>query len=244
MTDIDSLIIKTHTEFENDFSIFFSDKNLIIQALKHRSFLMVTSEVKTKSNERLEFLGDAVLELVMTSFLYKTYPNLPEGDLSKKKSILVSKKVLGAIAAELELGKYILMNRGEEKTGGRTRIKLLANVVESIIGAIYLDKGYDDAKEFIDKYLIANHKEFENDNKLQNYKSELLELVQSHKDIFPVYELIEEIGPDHLKEFVVEVRVLDNVLAKGTGKSKKEAEQLAAKTALSEISSGNLTLSI
>ena len=243
-TELQTLIDTTVNDFIKTFKIEFSNRDLIVQALKHRSFLMITNEAKTSSNERLEFLGDAVLDLVMTNFLYQNFPDLPEGDLSKKKAILVSKKVLGKIAADLNLGQFILMNKGEEKTGGRTRLKLLANTFESVVGAIYLDKGYDEAKRFIDENLIPHHEDFVDDNDLQNYKSELLELVQQFEDVFPVYELIEERGPDHEKHFLVQVKVFDKVLAEGRGRSKKSAEQIAAKTALENLRSGSIQFAI
>jgi ribonuclease-3 len=220
------------SDFEDQFRVTFSNKKLLEQAFKHRSYLTVSQEDKIMSNERLEFLGDAVLETAMSEFLFLKYPNLTEGELSKKKAILVSKNVLGEIGKELELGKYLLLNYGEEKTGGRKRLKLIADLFEAILGAFYLEFGFEKTKKFIEEYLISHHLRFETKQQLHNFKSELLEKVQSTKNIFPVYKIIEETGPDHDKNFVVEVSVEEKVLAKGEGKNKKQAEQIAAKYAL------------
>ncbi|RMI19929.1 MAG: ribonuclease III, partial [Calditrichaeota bacterium] len=136
-------------QFQNRFHLYFHDPTLIATALKHRSYLNITNEPRTHSNERLEFLGDAVLDLVVTDFLFRRFPNKTEGHLSKVKSILVSKPVLGDIARAMPLGDLILMNRGEEKTGGRQRKSILADAFEAIIGAIYLDMGLEKASAFI-----------------------------------------------------------------------------------------------
>jgi ribonuclease-3 len=223
-------------KFQTDFNLQFQNPSLLGTALKHRSFLNLTNEPRTASNERLEFLGDAVLDLVITHFLYQKFPNKTEGHLSKVKSILVSKPVLADIASEqMQLGKYILMNRGEEKTGGRQRKSILADAFESLIGAIYLDQGLSAAQEFIHNYLIKDYKQILRKSLYKNYKSVLLEYAQGTGKGLPEYRVIEENGPDHAKEFVISVSIGKEVLGEGKGKSKKIAEQEAAKQAVKKL---------
>jgi len=213
----------------------FKDRYLLYQAFKHRSYLAVTNEPAWESNERLEFLGDAVVDIAVTVSLYKDNPNSSEGVLSKKKSILVSRKVLAEIVKNLDLGKYLLLNKGEEKTGGATRASNLANLYESIVGAIYLDGGLDPAYEFIDHTLLNGSMDFVNRRKYLNYKSILLEHAQARGLGSPVYSVVSESGPDHEKEFEMRVKVTENETATGRGRSKKIAEQRAAKNLLSRI---------
>jgi ribonuclease-3 len=230
------------SEFEKKFALTFSNPHLLIQAFKHRSYLIVSEEDKTFSNERLEFLGDSVLNLVLTEFLFNIYPNLSEGDLSKMKSILVSKKVLGEIALEIGLGDMILMNKGEEQTGGRQRLSVLADAYEAILGALYLDQGFNAPKDFIKKHILDRHEQFTKRSMLRNHKSELLELLQAEALANPIYQLIKEVGPDHDKHFYVEVRIGDFILGFGQGKNKKQAEQNAAEEALEKISRKELII--
>ena len=240
--DSDKIIQKTVSNFESRFQIYFRNQNLIIQALKHRSFLILTNESRLQSNERLEFLGDAVLELILTEFLYSTYKDAPEGDLSKMKSILVSRKVLALVAKKMGLGQYILMNSGEEKIGGRDRTGTLANVFEAILGALYLDKGYKSALQFVNQYLIADYSTYIKKIELKNHKSELLELIQSKGLGMPSYSIVEEDGPDHNKIFVVNVSLSSTFLASGAASQKKQAEQEAAKSALEQIKKGKINI--
>lgn len=221
--------------FQKQFKINFDNKVLIATALKHRSYLNMTNEPRTYSNERLEFLGDAVLDLVVTHFLYEKFPKKTEGHLSKVKSILVSKPVMADIAVEMELGELVLMNRGEEKTGGRKRKSILADAFEAVIGAIYLDKGLADAEEFIHAYLLIEYKKILRESLYRNYKSILLEYAQSNAKCLPDYKVVEELGPDHAKEFIVEVWIAQELLGEGKGKSKKIAEQEAAKHAVRKL---------
>ncbi len=223
-------------KFESQFGIQFSDRRLLATALKHRSYLNTTNQPRTFSNERLEFLGDAVLDLVVTHFLYEKFPNKTEGHLSKVKSVVVSKPVMADIAKEkMNLGELILMNRGEEKTGGRKRKSIIADAFEAIIGAIYLDKGLDAATEFIDQYLLSDLKKILRKGLYKNYKSLLLEHAQSNGQGLPEYHVVQEIGPDHAKEFVITVAIGKEVLGEGRGKSKKIAEQEAAKQAVKKL---------
>ena len=222
--------------FEERFSLEFLDKTLIATALKHRSYLNMTNEPRNLSNERLEFLGDAVLDLVVTHFLYRKFPKKTEGHLSKVKSILVSKPVMADLANEfMNLGDIILMNHGEEKTGGRQRKSILADAFEAIIGAIYLDKGLAAAEAFIQQYILADYKRILRKGLYKNFKSILLEHAQGIGEGLPEYRVVEEKGPDHAKEFIITVSIGTNLLGEGRGNSKKIAEQEAAKHAVRKL---------
>ncbi len=214
----------------------FRDKELLRHAFKHRSYLNITQEKATASNERLEFLGDAVLDLVVTEHLYKRFPQEDEGRLSKKKSVLVSRRALGNIAAELNLGEYLFLDKGEEKTGGRKRLSNLANLFESLLGAVYLDGGYEQAMKFVNRFLLSQIEDVLAKTSYLNYKSELLELSQARGWGVPDYLTVEEYGPDHRKEFVVAARIKSKKLeSKGKGLSKKRAEQMAARNMLRKL---------
>ena len=179
----------------------FKNNQLLHTAFLHPSYLTDLKDHSYQSNERLEFLGDAVLDLVVTEFLYRSRPDSREGELSKVKSVLVSRNVLAELVLKMELGQYLLINRGEEKTGGRQRTSNLANLYESLLGAIYLDGGLLAAQTFINRSLIKWHRQLLNHQDFINYKSILLEYSQKHGPTTPVYHLIEESGPDHDKKF-------------------------------------------
>lgn len=222
-------------EFEKKFHLHFHRPELIITALKHRSYLNITNEDRIFSNERLEFLGDAVLDLVVTHYLYEKFPKRTEGELSKIKSILVSKPVLADVANQVSLGDFVLINWGEEKTGGRKRQSILADAMEAIIGAIYLDQGLEAAREFIHTHLLRNFQKIIKRGLYKNYKSILLEFAQSKGWEVPSYKVVREEGPDHAKEFVIEVYVDDQKMGEGRGRSKKIAEQQAARQAVKKL---------
>jgi len=213
----------------------FSDKNNLLQAFKHRSYLSITQEKDYESNERLEFLGDAILDIIVTEHLFHTFEHEREGFLSQKKSILVSRQVLSQLVEQLGLGKYLLLNKGEEKTGGRTRLSNLANLFEAVLGAIYLDGGIVPAKKFVNTVLINRQNELLSTKSFVNYKSKLLEHAQSKGWGAPTYRVIDESGPDHQKHFVVSVHVHEKLSARGMGSNKKRAEQKAAQNALRKI---------
>ena len=206
----------------------FKDKQLLLLAVKHRSYLSITNENEYDSNERLELLGDAVLELIATDYLYHRFKTEDEGVLSQKRSVLVSRLVLGKIAAELKLGDFLLLNKGEEKTGGRTRHSNLANLFEAVLGALYLDGGYAAAEKFVHTFLLKRTDELLAQESNFNYKSTLLELAQANGLGVPVYRVLKETGPDHQKQFLVSAELPDKRNARGSGKSKKKAEQKAA----------------
>lgn len=206
----------------------FKNPEHLKEALSHKSF---ASESKTDLfNERLEFLGDSVLAAVVAHHLYSTHPDEDEGTLSKKKSQLVSRPNLARWAGEINLGAYLLLGVGEETSGGRTRQSLLGNALEALIGAIYLDGGYEGAATFIRSFLTRHGAVTEAD-----YKSRLQEVLQRKFKVPPVYELSDATGPDHDKTFSVSVHLGKKLLGRGTGKSKKEAEQAAARAALQSM---------
>ena len=213
----------------------FKNKSLLYKAFKHRSFLAITNESYVESNERLEFLGDSILGQATTDYLFHKYLEEPEGILSQMKSVLVSRSVLSDICNELELGEFLLIDKGEKKTGGKKRLSNLANLYEAIVGAIYLDGGYKPAEKFIFRTLLMHRKDILNKKKHYNYKSILLEYSQSRGLGSPLYKLIDESGPDHEKLFKIEVSIDNEQCARGEGHSKKIAEQNAAKNLLNII---------
>lgn len=207
----------------------FKDPQFLKEALSHKSF---ASESRSGIyNERLEFLGDSVLAAVVAHQLYVDYPEDSEGSLSKKKSQLVSRPSLAHWAAELNLGAYLLLGVGEETSGGRSRSSLLGNALEALIGAVYLDGGYAAAEKFIRQWCMGRHPALEE----TDYKSRLQEVLQKKYKVPPSYELARAAGPDHDKTFEVMVRLGKRPLGRGTGKSKKEAEQSAARDALENM---------
>ena len=211
----------------------FREPELLKQALSHKSF---ASESGTGVyNERLEFLGDSVLAAVVAHTLYSEYPDEPEGTLSKKKSLLVSRPSLAAWAEDIGLGAHLYLGVGEETTGGRTRQSLLANGLEALIGAMFLDGGYESAARFIRTWCAKTHGSLAE----SDHKSRLQELLQKRHKSPPTYELSSAAGPDHDKTFRIKVRIGGRELGEGSGKSKKEAEQAAARDALSRMRQGD-----
>lgn len=210
----------------------FADPALLVQALSHRSWINAQGGHPSESNERLEFLGDAVLDLVITDHLFLTRPTEDEGKLSKIKSLVVSAKVLAEVARPLGVGRHILLSRSEEKAGGGDRESILADAWESIIGAIYLDAGYGAAEAFLHRTLVPRLGEFMGDAALANYKSALLEHAQSKGFGAPRYEVEKTSGPEHGKKYHVRVLLQGEVWGRGSGLSKKDAEQAAARKAL------------
>jgi ribonuclease-3 len=225
---------KDFSEFETGIGVTFKNKELLKQAFTHRSYLNEHREEATEHNERLEFLGDAVLELIVTRFLYDEYPDKPEGDLTAFRAALVNAVTLSEVASEIGMNDYLLLSKGEAKDTGRARAILLANAIEALIGAIYLDQGYEEAEKFIDKQLFPKMDEIMKNKLWRDPKSTLQEKVQEVEGATPYYEVIKETGPDHDKQFVVGVYAKEKLMAEGSGKSKQEAEQQAARNALEE----------
>lgn len=224
---------KNYLDFEKNLGYTFKDKELLKNSLIHRSFGNEHRRYKKISNERLELLGDAVLDLVVTEYLYKNNMESTEGDLAKIKSMAVSEPVLANISKQLEIGKFLLLSRGEELTGGRERSSILGDAFEAVLGAIYLDSDFEMAKEFALKHLKTSIDNIENIEEILDYKTILQEYSQKEYKIIPEYNVIDEVGPDHQKTFEIEVKILVNenkkIVGIGRGKNKKSAEQGAAK---------------
>lgn len=210
----------------------FRNRDLLVRALKHRSVLAATGEPRVRTNERLEFLGDAVLDLVVREELLQRFPRAREGQLTRLKSLQVSGRQLTRIAREMELGAYLQMSDGEQRSGGRTRASILEDALEALIGAIYLDGGLPAAKRFIDRFIASRARRGRESARDRNYKSLLLEYVQSRGISHPVYRVVSERGPDHEKTFTIEVLIGGVSYGRGGGRSKKRAEQIAAREAL------------
>ena len=223
-------------EFSKHYGLTFRDPALLKLALTHRSYLHVTGQ--RDSNERLEFLGDSVLGLVTSEYLYRTHPGEHEGQLTKTKSLLVSKAILSRRALAMGLGRFVLMSHSEVESGGRQRLSILADAFESVVGAVYLDQGFEASRAFIERWLLRDTRSIVADKRHTNYKSHLQEYVQSTYRTHPVYRIRSEMGPDHSKQFMVEVIIGKRMLGDGKGRNKKEAEQAAARNALERVEGG------
>ncbi|MFC1656157.1 ribonuclease III [Patescibacteria group bacterium] len=217
---------------EKKLGITFENRKLLDMAFVHKSYMNEYKGKEKEDNERLEFLGDAVLELIVTEFLYKTYPHKSEGDLTNWRSALVKGKHLAEIATDLDLGKYLFLSKGEEKSGGRKKNYILANTLEAIIGALYLDKGYRVSHEFIDEHILQRLEEILEAGLHIDAKSHFQELAQEKANTTPEYRLITESGPDHSKQFVMAAYIGDRKVGEGKGTSKQKAEEDAARDAL------------
>lgn len=221
----------TLDELQKNIGVTFTNQTLLKQAFVHRSYLNESKEFK-ESNERLEFLGDAVLSFITSQYLYRTYPQYPEGTLTNVRSTLVKTTSLGVTGTELHLGQLLLLSRGEESSGGRTNPSLLADCFESLLGALFLDQGIDIAQKFVEKVLLFKTDAIIKNKSYIDYKSLLQEIIQEETKISPTYKVVKSEGPDHDKTFYVEVMMGETPIAKGKGKSKQEAEQDAATRAL------------
>lgn len=217
-------------EFEDKINYVFKDKTLITVALSHSSY--ANEKKKTRhSNERLEFLGDSVLSIVVSRYLFEHFKHLPEGELTKIRASLVCEKALHEFALQIDLGKHILLGKGEENTGGRKRASILADAFEAVIAAIYLDGGLEAAAKHILRF-IPKDVDMKRSVAFSDHKTILQEIIQKNPEERIEYKLAGQFGPDHDKAFKVQVYLNSNVIGTGIGKSKKEAEQMAAKEAL------------
>ncbi len=223
-------ILKNIDEFENVIGYKFKNKEYILEALTHSSYSNENKEYDF--NERLEFLGDSVLSIVVSEYLFKKESNLPEGELTKLRANIVCEESLSEAANEINLGIYMLLGKGEEATGGRYRMSILADAFEAVIAAIYLDGGLEPARVFILKYMEGIICDSRKGKIFRDYKTHLQEVLQGKGESNIWYRLVDEKGPDHNKRFIMEVGINERVLGVGEGKSKKEAEQIAAKKAL------------
>ncbi len=217
---------------ETKLGVSFRSKDLLQQALVHRSYLNENPAFRLSHNERLEYLGDAVLELIVSEELYKRFPEKPEGDLTSYRAALVNSRALAEVAVELEINNFLLLSRGEAKDLGRARQFIMANAFEAIIGAIYLDQGYDRARTFIDRVLFPRIDEVVKKKLYRDPKSLFQEIAQEHLGITPTYEVVKEWGPDHNKHFIIGVYLDKDLVAEGEGPSKQQAQEEAARSAL------------
>ena len=204
--------MKNLLDLEHKLNYYFNDRNLLKNALLHKSLGNERKEYKNQNNERLELLGDAVLDLIVAEYLYKSYKNASEGTIAKLKAMIVSEPILAKISRQIGVGKFLMLSRGEVMSGGRNRESILADSFEAILGAVYIDSNLDDARNFT----------------LSHFKSILQEYVQKEFRTVPTYELVAERGPDHMKEFEIQV-IVGNYREKAVAKNKKKAEQLSAK---------------
>lgn len=219
------------SRFEKKIGIEFNNQDLLQQAFVHRSYLNENPGFHLADNERLEFLGDAVLELAVTDYLYRNYPNT-EGDLTNWRAALVNAKALSEVADKASMNRFLLLSRGEAKDTGRARKDILANALEALIGAIYLDQGYEQAEKFVAKWVLAKLPQVIEEKLYRDPKSRFQEEAQEKIGVTPVYEVIKEWGPDHLKCFVIGVYLGEDLVAEGEGSSKQEAQERAAEAAL------------
>lgn len=225
--------MKELSRLESQTKITFKNKDLLQQAFIHRSYINEHPDFKTPHNERLEFLGDAVLELVVTDYLFHNYKN-PEGELTSWRSALVNSKMLFKIGSSLNFNDYLILSKGEEKDSGRARQNIVGDAVEAFIGAIYLDQGFAKAKEFINDNVLSHFNEMIENKLYEDPKSIFQEKAQDKDNITPQYKVLDESGPDHDKRFYVGVYLEEEMVADGRGASKQEAEEDAAKNAINK----------
>jgi len=230
--DVPASVAAVLRAFQKRIGVQFRDAALVQRALTHRSYLGGEEAHGPDSNERLEFLGDAVLELVVIDYLFARFPAAREGDMTKMKSLLVSRGVLADCAERIDLGRFVLMSPSERDSGGGERRSILADAFEAVLGAIYLDQGLDAARRFVHRTLLRGVDRILRDSEKQNFKSLLQERIQARLRVHPRYRVVSEEGPDHEKNFTVNVVVRGRILGTGSGHNKKEAEQAAARTAL------------
>lgn len=217
--------------FEKEIRYKFKDKNLLKRALTHSSYANETRDAN-KSNERLEFLGDSILSIIVSEYIFKNFKDLPEGELTKIRASLVCEKSLCAFSRELNVGNYLLLGKGELQSGGNTRSSILADAFEAVLAAMYLDGGMEVAKSHVLRFVLKELDNFQSDEVFKDYKTMLQEIVQRNPEEILQYVLADESGPDHDKQFAVNVKLNSNIFSTGIGHSKKQAEQDAARKAL------------
>lgn len=233
--EVDRMNQRQIQSFESKIGYVFSDKKLLVRALTHSSY---ANEEKTKGitvhcNERMEFLGDSVLSLVVSTYLFENFPNLSEGEMSKLRAYAVCEKALAEYAARIDLGNYLRLGRGEDNPNGRHKPSITSDAFEAVIAAIYLDsRSIKKAEKFVLPYAIEKIEEYDSVHMGTDYKTLLQQIVQQEKGEILEYVLISESGPSHNKSFVIEARLNSNIIGKGNGRSKRDAEQMAAKQAL------------
>ncbi len=224
--------MKDFSPLESQLGINFDDKTLLQQAFIHRSYINEHAGSGLSHNERLEFLGDAVMELIVTDYLYQTYTNKPEGELTAYRASLVNTITISDTARENGFDEFLMLSKGEARDTGKARSYILANTYEAFIGAVYLDQGYDTAKQFVHMTLIPKLENIIRDGLWRDAKSYVQEMSQEHESVTPSYKVLNEVGPDHDKVFTVGIYFGKNLIAEGKGSSKQEAETDAARNAL------------
>jgi ribonuclease-3 len=222
-------------DLQNELEVSFRQRSLLQEAFVHSSYSNENPAFAMSSNERLEFLGDAILNFVVTEKLYKEYPELAEGELTRLRASLVCGETLAELASSLRLGNWLLLGRGEEANQGRTKTSNLANAMEALTGALYLDQGLVKARRFVLRQLRPQLKRIKTGKTIPNYKALVQELVQGQKKPTPVYRLVTATGPDHSKQFTAEILIEGQPLGRGTGRSKKVAESQAARAAWEKL---------
>ena len=220
--------MKNLLDLEHKLNYYFNDRNLLKNALLHKSLGNERKEYKNQNNERLELLGDAVLDLIVAEYLYKNYKNASEGTIAKLKAMIVSEPILAKISRQIGVGKFLMLSRGEVMSGGRNRESILADSFEAILGAVYIDSNLDDARVFALSHIKQYIDHIEENEDILDFKSILQEYVQKEFKTVPTYELVAERGPDHMKEFEIQV-IVGNYKEKAVARNKKKAEQLSAK---------------
>jgi ribonuclease-3 len=226
------MIKKNLKEFEERIGVSFTNEKMLEQAFVHRSYINENGRSGLEHNERLEFLGDAVLELSVTDFLFRKYKHKAEGELTAHRAALVNAVTLSEIAVEMGMNEFLFLSKGEAKDTGRARQSILADAFEAVIGAIYLEHGYKEADEFIKKFLLSKTDEVAKRGLLKDAKSKVQEKSQELYGVTPKYKVLKEVGPDHDKKFLVGIFFGAEEIARGEGKSKQEAEQVAAQEAI------------
>ncbi|PGH21054.1 ribonuclease III [Fusobacterium polymorphum] len=220
--------MKNLLDLEHKLNYYFNDRNLLKNALLHKSLGNERKEYKNQNNERLELLGDAVLDLIVAEYLYKNYKNASEGTIAKLKAMIVSEPILAKISRQIGIGKFLMLSRGEVMSGGRNRESILADSFEAILGAVYIDSNLDEARVFALSHIKQYIDHIEENEDILDFKSILQEYVQKEFRTVPTYELVAERGPDHMKEFEIQV-IVGNYKEKAVARNKKKAEQLSAK---------------
>ena len=220
--------MKNLLDLEHKLNYYFNDRNLLKNALLHKSLGNERKEYKNQNNERLELLGEAVLDLIVAEYLYKNYKNASEGTIAKLKAMIVSEPILAKISRQIGVGKFLMLSRGEVMSGGRNRESILADSFEAILGAVYIDSNLDEARVFALSHIKQYIDHIEENEDILDFKSILQEYVQKEFRTVPTYKLIAERGPDHMKEFEIQV-IVGNYKEKAVAKNKKKAEQLSAK---------------
>lgn len=221
------------SELQKKIGLNFSDEKILLKAITHKSYAY---EKGTESNERLEFLGDAILNLIVTEYLYRNFLELEEGDMSKLKARLVGIETLYRIGKKLNIGEFLLLGKGEEKTAGREKKRLIGSAIEAVIAGIYIDKGFEKTKEVVINWIKPFTRNIQKGSEIsRDWKSTLQELAQRNKWNLPEYRVVKEIGPPHSRKFKIELWIGDKKISSATGNSKKEAQQKAAKNALKRM---------